>query len=53
MYQYFIAPIIGFLFGSIPFSWLIVKIATGKDVREEGSGSVSSRNTIRTAGYFW
>ncbi|NHJ49720.1 MAG: glycerol-3-phosphate acyltransferase [Asgard group archaeon] len=53
MYQYFIAPIIGFLLGSIPFSWLIVKIVTGKDVREEGSGSVSTRNTVRTAGYFW
>lgn len=53
MYQYFIAPIIGFLFGSLPFAWLIVKIVTGKDVREEGSGSVSSRNTIRSAGYFW
>lgn len=53
MYQYFIAPIIGYLLGSIPFSWLIVKIAAGKDVREEGSGSVSSRNTARTAGYFW
>ena len=53
MYQYFIAIIIGFLFGSIPFSWLIVKIATGKDVREEGSGSVSARNSARAAGYFW
>ncbi|MHA1557828.1 MAG: glycerol-3-phosphate acyltransferase [Candidatus Heimdallarchaeota archaeon] len=53
MYQYFIAPIIGFLFGSIPFSWLVVKIATGKDVREEGSGSVSARNSARAAGYFW
>ncbi|NHJ49015.1 MAG: glycerol-3-phosphate acyltransferase [Asgard group archaeon] len=53
MYQYFIAPIIGYLLGSIPFSWFIVKISTGKDVREEGSKSVSTRNTIRTAGYFW
>jgi len=53
MYQYFVAPIIGYLLGSIPFAWLIVKIATGKDVREEGPGSISSRNTIRSAGYFW
>ncbi|MCE7744063.1 MAG: glycerol-3-phosphate acyltransferase [Candidatus Heimdallarchaeota archaeon] len=53
MYQYFIAPIIGYLLGSIPFAWIIVKLVTGKDVREEGSRSVSTRNTVRTAGYFW
>ncbi|HUU77243.1 MAG TPA: glycerol-3-phosphate acyltransferase [candidate division Zixibacteria bacterium] len=53
MYQYFLAPIIGYLLGSIPFAWIIVKIAAGKDVREEGAGSVSTRNTIRTAGYSW
>ena len=53
MYQYFLAPIIGYLLGSIPFAWLIVKIVTGKDVREEGAGSVSTRNTVRTAGYPW
>jgi len=53
MYQYFVAPIIGYLLGSIPFAWLIVKLVTGKDVRKEGSRSVSTRNTARTAGYFW
>ncbi|NHJ85903.1 MAG: glycerol-3-phosphate acyltransferase [Asgard group archaeon] len=53
MYQYFLAPIIGYLLGSLPFAWIIVKFRTGKDVRQEGSGSVSSRNTIRSAGYFW
>jgi glycerol-3-phosphate acyltransferase PlsY len=53
MYQYFIAPIIGYLFGSLPFAWIIVKLTTGKDVRSEGSGSVSTRNTIRLAGYGW
>ncbi|MBD3191875.1 MAG: hypothetical protein GF308_14605 [Candidatus Heimdallarchaeota archaeon] len=53
IYQYFLAPIIGFLFGSIPFAWIIVKIRTGKDVRELGSGSVSTRNTVRTAGWGW
>ena len=35
MYQYFLAPIIGYLLGSIPFAWIIVKLVTGKDVREE------------------
>ncbi|MHA1125935.1 MAG: glycerol-3-phosphate acyltransferase [Candidatus Heimdallarchaeota archaeon] len=53
MYQYFLAPIIGYLLGSIPFAWIIVKIVTGKDIREEGAGSVSSRNTARVAGNPW
>ncbi|MFW9922917.1 MAG: glycerol-3-phosphate acyltransferase [Candidatus Thorarchaeota archaeon] len=53
IYPFFLAPIIGFCFGSIPFAWLIVKLTTGKDVRNEGSGSVSTRNTVRTAGWSW
>ncbi|NHJ85354.1 MAG: glycerol-3-phosphate acyltransferase [Asgard group archaeon] len=47
------ALIIGYLLGSIPFAWIIVKLVTGQDVRTTGSGSVSTRNTIRTAGYGW
>ncbi len=53
IYPYILAPIIGFFFGSLPFAWIIVKLVTGKDVRDEGSGSVSTRNTVRTAGYSW
>ncbi|MBN1329777.1 MAG: glycerol-3-phosphate acyltransferase [Candidatus Heimdallarchaeota archaeon] len=53
MYQYFLAPIIGYLFGSIPMAWFIIKLTTGVDPRQVGSGSVSTRNTVRTAGYFW
>lgn len=53
IYAYILAPIIGYLFGSIPFAWFIVKLTTGKDVRKEGSGSVSTRNTVRTAGWGW
>ncbi|NHJ03540.1 MAG: glycerol-3-phosphate acyltransferase [Candidatus Heimdallarchaeota archaeon] len=53
MYQYFVAPLMGYFFGSLPFAWIIVRLVANKDVREEGSGSVSTRNTIRTIGYFW
>ncbi|HUU76915.1 MAG TPA: glycerol-3-phosphate acyltransferase [candidate division Zixibacteria bacterium] len=53
IYPYFIAVIMGFILGSLPFAWIIVKLVTGKDVRNEGSGSVSTRNTVRTAGYGW
>ncbi len=53
MYQYFIAPLIGYFFGALPFAWIIVKLTTGQDIRDSGSGSVSTRNTVRTAGWSW
>ena len=36
--------------GSIPFSFLIVKLFAGKDVREHGSRNVGATNVARTAG---
>ncbi|MDQ3281973.1 MAG: glycerol-3-phosphate 1-O-acyltransferase PlsY [Acidobacteriota bacterium] len=36
--------------GSIPFSYLIVKLVSGKDVRQHGSGNVGATNVARTAG---
>jgi len=39
-----------YLLGSIPFSYLIVKARTGKDVRTVGSGNVGATNAMRAAG---
>lgn len=39
-----------YLLGSIPFSFLVVKVASGKDVREHGSRNVGATNVARTAG---
>lgn len=39
-----------YLIGSIPFSFLIVKVVAGKDVREHGSRNVGATNVARTAG---
>jgi acyl phosphate:glycerol-3-phosphate acyltransferase len=39
-----------YLIGSIPFSFLVVKLFAGKDVREEGSRNVGATNVARTAG---
>lgn len=46
------AVVIGYILGSIPFGLLIVKIKTGKDVRELGSGRTGGTNVVRAAG-FW
>lgn len=44
--------VLGYIIGSIPFGLLIVKIKTGKDLREIESGRTGGTNTVRAAG-FW
>ena len=47
-----LAVLVGYLLGSIPFAYLIVKVFKGIDIREHGSGNVGARNVIRLVG-FW
>lgn len=42
--------VLAYLIGSIPFSFLVVKVVAGKDVREHGSQNVGATNVARTAG---
>lgn len=44
--------ILAYTFGSIPFGLLIVKLKTGKDIREVESGRTGGTNAMRAAG-FW
>jgi acyl phosphate:glycerol-3-phosphate acyltransferase len=44
--------ILGYILGSIPFGLLIVKIKTGRDIREVESGRTGGTNAMRAAG-FW
>ncbi|MDK1118009.1 MAG: glycerol-3-phosphate acyltransferase [Anaerolineae bacterium] len=44
--------ILAYIIGSIPFGWLIVKLKTGKDIREIASGRTGGTNAMRAAG-FW
>ncbi len=46
------ALLLSYLIGSIPFGLLIVKMRTGKDVREIESGRTGGTNVMRAAG-FW
>lgn len=43
--------ILGYILGSIPFGMLIVKLKTGKDLREIESGRTGGTNTVRAAGF--
>ncbi|MBI3159248.1 MAG: glycerol-3-phosphate acyltransferase [Chloroflexi bacterium] len=43
---------LGYILGAIPFGYLLVKVATGKDIREQHSGRTGGTNAMRTGG-FW
>ncbi len=45
-----IAVIVAYLLGGIPFGLLIVKLKTGGDVRETGSGNIGATNVLRAGG---
>jgi len=42
---------LSYLIGAIPFGLVVVKIATGKDVRTIGSGRTGGTNVMRAAGF--
>ena len=42
--------VVAYVLGSIPFSFVVVKVLAGKDVREHGSRNVGATNVARTAG---
>jgi acyl phosphate:glycerol-3-phosphate acyltransferase len=46
-----IAFISAYLFGAIPFGFIVVKALSGKDVRNEGSGRTGTTNAGRAAGF--
>ncbi len=45
--------ITGYLLGSFPTAFLVVKKFTGKDIRLEETGNVGAMNTARTTGKFY
>jgi glycerol-3-phosphate acyltransferase PlsY len=42
--------LLAYIFGSIPFGLLIVKLSTGKDIRQVASGRTGGTNAMRAAG---
>jgi glycerol-3-phosphate acyltransferase PlsY len=45
--MYLISALIGYLFGSIPSAYIIVKLKTGEKITDIGSGNVGTTNTLR------
>ncbi|HKW17546.1 MAG TPA: glycerol-3-phosphate 1-O-acyltransferase PlsY [Terriglobales bacterium] len=49
MQTYLISAAIGYLLGSIPFGYLLVRFFRGADVRTTGSGNIGATNVARTS----
>jgi glycerol-3-phosphate acyltransferase PlsY len=47
MYAFFTVAAVGYLLGSIPFGYLLVRIFRGEDVRQSGSGNIGATNVSR------
>ncbi|HKQ93410.1 MAG TPA: glycerol-3-phosphate 1-O-acyltransferase PlsY [Blastocatellia bacterium] len=45
-----VSLIVAYLLGSIPFGYLMVRLASGADIRETGSGGTGATNVSRNAG---
>ena len=44
---------VGVAVGSVPFAWILHRIATGRDLRGEGSGNPGATNLERVDGTAW
>lgn len=51
MVVYLVAVVLGYLIGSCPTAYLVVKQLTGQDIRTIGSGNVGATNVKRAAGF--
>ena len=47
-FLYFLAALTAYLFGSIPFGYLLVRLVRKEDIREKGSGNIGATNVIRS-----
>lgn len=53
MIYYIIYAVVGYLIGSIPFGYILVKLIKGIDIRTVGSGSTGATNVARVVGRKW
>jgi glycerol-3-phosphate acyltransferase PlsY len=49
MHPAVVSTVVGYLLGSIPFGYLLVRVFRGADVRTTGSGNIGATNVARTS----
>ncbi len=52
LFPVLLVVVLSYVLGSIPWGWVVVKLFTGKDVRQMGSGRTGGTNVMRAAGFF-
>ncbi len=52
-FVYALIFVFGFLFGGVPFAYIISKAVAGIDIRKVGSGNVGATNVARVLGLKW
>ena len=52
MLHYVLPVLLGYVLGSIPFGYVIVKLMRGIDIREYGSHNIGATNVLRVVGWF-
>jgi len=50
MQKYLLLIVIGYVLGSIPFSYIVGKLLNDIDIREHGSGNAGATNAFRVLG---
>jgi len=48
---YFLLPVLAYLYGSIPYGFLMTKWLKGVDLRQVGSGNIGATNAARVLGF--
>jgi glycerol-3-phosphate acyltransferase PlsY len=46
-----LAALVGYLIGSIPMGYLVIRLLKGQDIREHGSGRTGGTNAMRAGGF--
>ncbi len=52
-YTYALIFVLGFLFGGVPWAYIVARAVAGIDIRTVGSGNVGATNVARTLGLKW